>query len=1166
MLKFFQHLFEQIGRLFGRKTKPPNSQMPISNSNEPLTTIPTTENSNETQLKNSSQELQQNQSFSSMKTIHSLFIAIDQYPIPAHCLRGCKNDALAWQQYLADFAKANGLKFNSLECFDAAANRKGVIDAFAKHFENNPNINAGDICTVFYSGHGAQMSAPPEFWDESDGKSETLVLHDSRIAGGRDMADKEFGYLLYKSFKNKNAHVLVVTDCCHSGENTRDTEIRPRMADACRAMPTAREYLGFEEYEHTEDGIFAPLVTHTHFAAARNEQTAKEMSIAGKPRGVFTATLIETLNQTGPNISYGELIERVAMRVTNRVKEQDPQLETLGEDTPNIMFLGNGTATTKDEFILNYADATGWRINAGEIHGVQTNSEFLLPNKQKIIAAEATAAYSVASAKGFDINGLDKKQQYRLQFVRVPKLPTKIAIDPKMNPQQRGFLENTIKNNVFPSLKFAATEGEADVVARELSNNFILTKPLSDVPMFRRVPMTDEAASSAFLSDTLTVARWKENLAFRNPKPSNLDTALKIEVLDEFSAPQKLEKQSKRFVFRQKDAKTPIKLQVKITNNSDYDLWISAVYFASDFQVTNKFLQKRQLKIGETAFVEYFSKKQNKFLSKLPLAVPDEFMSWGINEISETFKVFASTDEFETDYLNQAGLPLDAKTSTKRGGIKEDEDGTFSDWQTFDVNFSVVCPLPSVAIAGGSKTRNLGVAIEAPANFSANLSLSSTLEAKRALDGSESEMKPLNVQNLSSIALGESWEGSPTADMIELESVNGSISKENPLKISLSGVNEPTLAMAYDEKTGLWYVVGGGDNGNIVINTMPQPSVTTRSLGGSLKIFFKKLVLSKFTNDYEYPLLRLAQFKSDLSGYEYVSDNNKISEAIKKAERILVFIHGIIGDTLDMPNCLLRMTDTEGGVLAKDFVTGNSIALTFDYESLSTPIEQTAKDLEMRLAALGITEGHQKRVELVAHSMGGLVSRHFIEKLNGSKVVSRLIQLGTPNGGSEWSNAQELAQHYLTLAVNGSILLSGWVGTLTKALGWIVGKTQLTLQQMHPEKSKFLQALNDGSDPLVPYAIIVGNTSLISLLLSPKASFLQKVMSNITSRGIYGGLEKVLFKAPNDIAVRVESISGIPNMKTRRYPPQIEVVASDHLSYFVDEASLKVLSKILQTT
>lgn len=1164
MKKFFQRIFEHIAHLFGKKKHPitPQQSPPIattipSSDSKPIETNQTPNNLNLT--------LQQNQSFSSMKTIHALFIAIDEYPIPAHCLRGCKNDALAWRQYLADFSKANGLIFNSLECFDAAATRKGVLEAFAKQFEKNTNIKEGDICTVFYSGHGSQMPAPPEFWDESDGKSETLVLHDSRISGGRDMADKEFGYLLYKSFKDKKAHVLVVTDCCHSGENTRDTDIRPRMADTCRAVPTARDFLGFEEYERTENGIFAPLVTHTHFASARNEQTAKEMSINGKPRGVFTATLIETLTQTGPNLSYGELMERVAMRVTNRVKDQDPQLETLGEDTPSMMFLGNGTASAKDEFILSYADATGWRINAGEIHGVQTDSEFLLPNKQTIIAAETTAAYSVADAKGFDINSLDKKQQYRLQFVRVPKLPTKVAIDPKMNAQQRGFLEKTLKNNVYPSLKLVATEGEADVVARELSNNFILTKPSSDVPMFRRLPMTDEANSNAFLSDVRTVARWKENLTFRNPRPSNLDNALKIEVLDEANVPQKLDKQSKRFVFRQKDDKTAVKLQVKITNVSDYDLWVSAVYFAADFEVTNKFLRKRQLKAGETAYVEYFSKKQNKFLSKLPLQVPTEFMSWGLNEISETFKVFVATDEFETDYLYQAGLPLDAKATAKRGGIQDEEDGVFSDWQTFDVNFSVVCPLPSVAVSGGAKTRNLGVEVEAPANFSAKLSLSSTLEAKRALDGSESEMKPLGIQNLSSIALGESWEGSPTADMMELESVNGAISKENPLKVSLSGVNEPTLAMAYDDKTGLWYVVGGGDKGEIVIDTMPQPSVTTRSLGGSLKIFFKKLIVSKLTGEYEYPLLRLAQFNTNLSGYEYVDDNNTISEAVKKANRVLVFIHGIIGDTLDMPNCLLRMTDTEGAMLAKDFIAGNSVALTFDYESLSTPIEQTAKDLEKRLAAIGIAEGHGKRVELVAHSMGGLVSRHFIEKLNGSKIVSRLIQLGTPNGGSEWSNVRDLAEHYLTLAVNGSVLLSGWVATLTKALGWVAGKTQLTLQQMHPEKSEFLKALNDGSDPLVPYAIVVGNTELIEVIQPKQASFLQKVLNNFRARGVYEGLDRVLFKAPNDIAVRVESIKHIPNMETRQYPPLIEIVASDHLSYFIDEDSLKVLSKILQS-
>jgi hypothetical protein len=48
------------------------------------------------------------------------------------------------------------------------------------------------------------------------------------------------------------------------------------------------------------------------------------------------------------------------------------------------------------------------------------------------------------------------------------------------------------------------------------------------------------------------------------------------------------------------------------------------------------------------------------------------------------------------------------------------------------------------------------------------------------------------------------------------------------------------------------------------------------------------------------------------------------------------------------------------------------------------------------------------QVDLVAHSMGGLISRYYIQKLmpspNGVRAVNRLVMLGTPNGGSPCAN------------------------------------------------------------------------------------------------------------------------------------------------------------------
>ena len=122
-----------------------------------------------------------------MKTLYALIIAIDKYPIPAHQLQGCVNDATAFGNYLANYCKSNSLNYVKKELFDGDAKRLDVVAGF-NHFNS---ATTDDICVWYYSGHGSQMPAPPEFWDATNGMSETIVCFDSRLPDGRDMVDKE---------------------------------------------------------------------------------------------------------------------------------------------------------------------------------------------------------------------------------------------------------------------------------------------------------------------------------------------------------------------------------------------------------------------------------------------------------------------------------------------------------------------------------------------------------------------------------------------------------------------------------------------------------------------------------------------------------------------------------------------------------------------------------------------------------------------------------------------------------------------------------------------------------------------------------------------------------------------------------------------------------------
>ncbi|MFN7119184.1 MAG: lipase/acyltransferase domain-containing protein, partial [Saprospiraceae bacterium] len=216
------------------------------------------------------------------------------------------------------------------------------------------------------------------------------------------------------------------------------------------------------------------------------------------------------------------------------------------------------------------------------------------------------------------------------------------------------------------------------------------------------------------------------------------------------------------------------------------------------------------------------------------------------------------------------------------------------------------------------------------------------------------------------------------------------------------------------------------------------------------------------------------------------------------------------------------------------------------------------------LAEAGIKPGHNKKFTIIAHSMGGLVSRWMIEKEGGNQFVTRLIQVGTPNMGSPWSDVYQLSTALLTKVVNGAAFLQPYLFTLN-LLGKFAGKAFITLQQMDPQDSDFLKELNDGTDPKCPYTIVAGNTQLIPKAIQEvQKSLLQRSLARFNKQSAFNLLDQFLFKVPNDIAVALDSIYGIPGSDKWAKPPKVYTVGCDHISYFGDPEGLKVLAEVVK--
>ena len=143
-----------------------------------------------------------------------------------------------------------------------------------------------------------------------------------------------------------------------------------------------------------------------------------------------------------------------------------------------------------------------------------------------------------------------------------------------------------------------------------------------------------------------------------------------------------------------------------------------------------------------------------------------------------------------------------------------------------------------------------------------------------------------------------------------------------------------------------------------------------------------------------------------------------VADKVAAAKNILLLVHGIIGDTEVIANGLPQAIDANGTAVHDKF----DLVLTYDYENLSTGIEATARRLKTQLRdEAGLHAQDDKRLTLLVHSMGGLVSRWFIEQMGGNQVVDHLVMCGTPNAGSPFGkidSARNLTGVLTTLAMN----------------------------------------------------------------------------------------------------------------------------------------------------
>ncbi|RYD98720.1 MAG: caspase family protein, partial [Sphingobacteriales bacterium] len=217
-----------------------------------------------------------------MPTIHALMVGINAYP--TNPLSGCLNDVKAMEAYLRKMyhgLPGTQLRISRITDEDVVnPTRQNIIDGFSIFGEAQP----GDLCLFYFSGHGSFTKAPDEFWTETDGNVESFVCLDSRLPGGRDLVNKEMGFLIAKALEGKSGVLFVaITDCCHSGTITKafaENKWKERSFAADFTPRSLQDYFGYNQsingkpaYEvslaNGKKRVTVQQAPHLHLAAAQ---------------------------------------------------------------------------------------------------------------------------------------------------------------------------------------------------------------------------------------------------------------------------------------------------------------------------------------------------------------------------------------------------------------------------------------------------------------------------------------------------------------------------------------------------------------------------------------------------------------------------------------------------------------------------------------------------------------------------------------------------------------------------------------------------------------------------------------------------------------------------------------------------------------------------------
>ncbi|MDQ3015970.1 MAG: alpha/beta hydrolase, partial [Bacteroidota bacterium] len=572
----------------------------------------------------------------------------------------------------------------------------------------------------------------------------------------------------------------------------------------------------------------------------------------------------------------------------------------------------------------------------------------------------------------------------------------------------------------------------------------------------------------------------------------------------------------------------PAFLPVVHVKNAQQPLYFYLFFIAFDYSIS--------CPGGEVVYRAY--EYEDKSDVKIPLW--KKTLGWGPAkdnpEDTCVFKLLVTTEPLDYQQFLQSGL-----------GIHRDILGEptpqklFDDWSSQSISITMVRQDNTINANQDVKLADGQITIKAHPTVNGSVSIGHAETNTRSTADIHSFAR-LSGANVSLVDFSPS-RSMQLQNVIEIDNIqlnNEEDLIDNPIEIHLRQTfqeNELMLPIAFDGE--YFHVVGDavtdGEGTKINVRSIPDRKVVGENAMGdrgilkSIRMTFCKVTLDqKDVNQ-----LRWAEKMPDGT---IALHRESLGIKVGKAKKILLVLHGLAGDGLMMTQSIFENM-AAGGMDQYDLV------LVYDYESLNTPLDDTARHLKSTLSDFGFGQD-EKRITIISHSIGGLIARWMIEQEGGNAFIDHCILVGTPNNGSMYGRIDSYvkwAQTILDLAINFIPKVVPFSGLLLKFLKTATDLSG-SLAQIDPE-SDFVNKLNSSKDPGIRYSVLSGDAAGIDIENNGFSGFIKTSQQRL---GKYmNGNE------PNDLFAPVRSLQCKELWEGRQGVTIPDPVANYHFGYFL---------------